>query len=238
MTFPIGREPSGRVAIVTGGSRGVGRATVRALAARGYAVVVNYLHDQPGAESLVEEVLASNGAAVAVRADVADELDVERLFGETDAAFNAVDAVVHTVRARVVPTPLAEVDLGVVDALCRINTRAVLIVNREAARWLRNGGAIVNVSSLWRGIASRGYGVYGATTAATDVLTRSLALELRERNITVNAVAVGIDEVAVPHGIAEFIAYLLSADGHRLTGQVIFGDEVDGRGPPSVHRPS
>ena len=101
-------QPSGRVAIVTGGSRGVGRATVRALAARGYAVVVNHLHDQPGAESLVEEVLASNGAAVAVRADVADELDVERLFGETDAAFNAVDAVVHTVRARVVPTPLAE----------------------------------------------------------------------------------------------------------------------------------
>ena len=124
------------------------------------------------------------------------------------------------------------------DALCRINTRAVLIVNREAARWLRTGGAIVNVSSSWRGIASRGYGVYGATTAATDVLTRSLALELRERNITVNAVAVGIDEVAVPHGIAEFIAYLLGADGHRLTGQVIFGDEVDGRGPPSVHRPS
>jgi len=78
------------------------------LAARDYAIVVNYLHDQPGAESLVEEVLASNGAAVAVRADVADELDVERLFGETDAAFNAVDAVVHTVRARVVPTPLAE----------------------------------------------------------------------------------------------------------------------------------
>jgi hypothetical protein len=70
------------------------------------------------------------------------------------------------------------------------------------------------------------------------VLTRSLALELRERNITVNAVAIGIDEVAVPHEIAEFIAYLLGADGHRLTGQVIFGDEVDGRGPPSVHRPS
>ena len=113
------------------------------------------------------------------------------------------------------PTPIAEVDLGVVDALCRINTRAVLIVNREAARWLRTGGAIVNVSSSWRGITSRGYGVYGATTAATDVLTRSLALELRERNITVNAVAVGIDEVAVPHGIAAFIAYLLGADGHR-----------------------
>ena len=219
---------------MTGGSRGVGRATVRALAARGYAVVVNHLHDQPGAESLVEEVLASNGAAVAVRADVADELDVERLFGETDAAFNAVDAVVHTVRARVVPTPLAEVDLGVVDALCRINTRAVLIVNREAARWLRNGGSIVNVFSSWRGIASRGYGVYGATTAGTDVLTRSLALELCERNITVNAVAV--DAVAVPHGVAESIAYLLGADGHRLIGQVVFGDLVDGRGPPSVHR--
>jgi len=142
-----------------------------------------------------------------------------------------------TVRARAVPTQLAELDLGEVDALCRINTRAVLIVNREAARWLRNGGSIVNVSSSWRGIASRGFAAYAASTAATDVLTRSLALELRERSITVNAVAVGLDEVAVPHRIAEFIAYLLSADGHRLTGQVIFGDEVDGREPPSVRRP-
>ena len=238
MTFRNGRESSGRVAIVTGGSRGVGRATVRTLAARGYAVVVNYLHDQPGAESLVEEVLASNGAAVAVRADVADELDVERLFGETISAFSAVDAVVHTVRARAVPTQLAEVGLGDLDALCRLNTRAVLIVDREAARWLRNGGSIVNLSSSCRGTASRGYGAYAASTAATDVLTRSLALELRARNITVNAVAVGIDEAAVPHRIAEFIAYLLSADGHRLTGQVIFSDEVDGRGPPLVHRPS
>ena len=146
MTTPLDGASEGRVAIVTGGSRGVGRATIARLAARGYAVVVNYLHDQQCAESTVETVLADHGAAVAVRADVTDELDVQRLFAETIVAFGRVDAVVHAVEGRIIPTPVIDLDLDEFDALCRINTRATLIVNREAARTLRNGGAIVNLS--------------------------------------------------------------------------------------------
>ena len=87
MNIALDGSPAGRVAIVTGGSRGVGQATIRRLAASGYAVVVDYLHDQRAAESTVEAILADNGDAVAVRADVADDLDVERLFAETAAAF-------------------------------------------------------------------------------------------------------------------------------------------------------
>jgi 3-oxoacyl-[acyl-carrier protein] reductase len=110
------------VAIVTGGSCGIGREVARKLASRGYAVVVVYLRDQAEAEAAVEEILAGNGTALAVRADVTDELDVERLFDETKAVFGGVDVVVHTA------------------------TDGTAVVNRLAARQLRHGGAIVSVS--------------------------------------------------------------------------------------------
>jgi 3-oxoacyl-[acyl-carrier protein] reductase len=112
-----------RVAIVTGGSCGGGRELARELAGRGYAVVVVYLRDQGGAETAVDEILAANGTALAVRADVADELDVERLFDETTAAFGGVDVVVHTAM------------------------RGTAVVYQQAARQLRPGSAIVSVSS-------------------------------------------------------------------------------------------
>jgi 3-oxoacyl-[acyl-carrier protein] reductase len=110
------------VAVVTGGSCGPGREIARTLASRGYAVVVVYLRDQGEAEAAVEEILAAGGTAVAVRADVADELDVERLFTETAAAFGGVDVVVHTAM------------------------RGTSVVNQQAARRLCHGGAIIDVS--------------------------------------------------------------------------------------------
>ena len=221
MSIWLDRSPAGRVAIVTGGSRGVGRATIRLLAARGYAVVVNYLHDQRAAESTVEAILTDKGAAVAVRADVADDLDVQRLFAETIAAFGGIDAVVHAVGSPVTTAPVAEVDLDVFDALVRINTRATFVVNREAARHLRNGGAIVNLTSSADSLSLTAYGLYTAAKAATDVLTRALALELRERDITVNAVCIEVDTPCAPNRAADVVAYLLSDDGHRLTGHVL-----------------
>ena len=116
---------------------------------------------------------------------------------------------------------MAEVDLDEFDALVRINTRATFIVNREAGRHLRNGGAIVNLTSSADSSSLRTYGLYTATKAATDVLTRALAVELRERDITVNAVSLEVDTPCAPNRVADVIAYLLSDDGHRLTGQVL-----------------
>jgi len=229
MNIALNGPPAGRVAIVTGGSRGVGRATIRRLAARGYAVVVNYLHDQRAAESTVEAILADNTDAVAVRADVADDLDVQRLFAETIAAFGGIDAVVHAAGSRITATPLAEADLNEFDALVRINTRSTFIVNREAARHLRNGGAIVNLSSSAQVSSLTAHGLYAATKAATDVLTRALALELRERDITVNAVALEAHRPCAPDRVADIVAYLLSDQGHCLTGQVL---EVGNPGRP------
>jgi len=119
----VGRPTSNdAVAIVTGGSRGAGRAIARELASRGYAVAVVYLRDQRDAESAVDEILAAGGTALTVRADVADALDVERLFDETKAAFGDVDLVVHAA------------------------TQSASVVTSQAARRLRHGGAIVDVA--------------------------------------------------------------------------------------------
>jgi 3-oxoacyl-[acyl-carrier protein] reductase len=162
---PTDPTSTSTVAIVTGGSRGIGREIARKLASRGYAVVVVYLRDQGGAEAAVEEILAAGGTGVAVRADVADELDVERLFTETAAAFGGVDVVVHT------------------------TMRGTSVVNQQAARQLRDGGAIIDVCS-------------------SGTVTPVLAHELRARDITVNGVAPGLEPPGAEHDIADLVALL------------------------------
>jgi len=205
MTSALNGSPASRVAIITGGSRGVGGATARRLAARGYVVVVNYLHDQRAAELIVEAVLAGHGDAMTVRADVADDLDVQRLFAETITAFGSVDVVVHTAGSHLTGPPVTEVSLDEFDTRVRPSTRATFFVNREAARHLRHGGVIVNLSS----------------SAEDSLLTRALALELHERDISVNAVSLAINRPCVPDRVTDVIAYLLSDHGHRITGQVL-----------------
>jgi 3-oxoacyl-[acyl-carrier protein] reductase len=153
------------VAIVIGGSSGAGRAIACTLARRGYAVIVVYLRDQDAAEAAVAEILAAGGTALAVRADVTDELDVERLFTETAAAFGGVDVVVHAA------------------------LRGASVVNRQAARRLRHGGAIVNVSS-------------------SDPIAPDLADELRARDITVNGLTPGLEAPGADHGTAELVGLL------------------------------
>jgi len=162
---------------------------------------------------------------MAVRADIDDELDVERLFTETIEAFAAIDAVVHAVRGRVTATSVAKTALAEFDALLRTNIRATFIVNRMAVREVRNGGAIVNPFSSVITTPRPAYGAYAATTAATDALTRVLALELRDRDITVNGVSLEADDGRPPGRVADIIAYLLSDAGHGITGQVIHLDD-------------
>jgi 3-oxoacyl-[acyl-carrier protein] reductase len=215
------RSPRGRVAIVTGASRGVGRETVVRLARLGYAVVVNYAHDQRTAESTVEATLAGHGLAVAVRADVGDDLDVERLFSEAIEEFGAVDAVVHTVRGQLAATPLAAATLDEFDRLYRSNVRATFVVNRVAASQVRDGGAIVNLSSSAPSPPRRDYGADLVTVAAVEELTRTLARELRDRDISVNCVSLAVGSQPAPARVTDVIAWLLSDSGHGVTGQVI-----------------
>ena len=208
------------VAIVTGGSRSIGRAVARKLAIGDYAVVINYLNSQPAADAAVEEILAVNGTAVAVRADVADELDVERLFGETIDAFGGVDVVVHAA-ARMILGTVAGYDLQTFDALHRVNARGTFVINQQASLQLRDGGAIVNFSSAAMGLALPSYAAYAASKGAVDAITPVLARELSARDITVNAIALGPKRRATPADIANLVAFLVSEDGHWVNGQVI-----------------
>lgn len=213
MAIAMGTRSEPRVAVVTGGSRGIGRAVVFRLSQLGYAVVVNYVHDQQMAEATVNGVLDARGSAVAVRADVSDELDVERLFAATTEVFGAIDAVVHTVRGHVAPAPLPEMALNELDLMFRMTYRAAFVVNREAARHVRNGGAIVNLAGAVSDLASTSYGAYATATAAIAALARVLALDLRERGITVNALSIDVDQPCEPDRVADVIAFLLSAAG-------------------------
>jgi 3-oxoacyl-[acyl-carrier protein] reductase len=208
------------VAIVTGGSRGIGRVVVGLLARRGYAVVVAYLHDRRAAEATVEEVLAGGAPALAVRADVADDLDVERLFAETIEGFGGVDVVVHAVTSRSSGTSVADCDLAEFEALYRINTRAAFLVTREAARRLRDGGSIVTLTGSTVDAAPGTRGVDAATGAAAQALTRALALELRDRDIRVNAVSLAGSRPCDPDRAAVTVLSLI-ADGNGPTGEVV-----------------
>jgi 3-oxoacyl-[acyl-carrier protein] reductase len=221
MDTPLGGSPAVRVAIVTGGSRGIGRVVGGLLAKRGYAVVVAYLHDRRAAEAAVEAVLAGDALALAVRADVADELDVERLFAETIESFGGVDVVVHAVTGRGSGTSVADCDLLEFEALCRINTRAAFLVTREAARRLRDGGSIVTLTcSAVDAARATTHGVDAATGGAAQALTRALALELSERDIRVNAVSLPVGRPCDPDRAAATVLSLI-AGGDRSTGQVL-----------------
>ena len=236
---------SPRVAIVTGGSRGIGRRTVGKLAADGYAVVVGYAGNQDEAEAAVKEAVTSGGRAIAVRADVADERAVAALFDAAEAEFGGgVDVVVHAA-GRMQLAPIAELDLAVLDDLHRTNIRGTFVVVQQAARRVRPGGSIVTFSTSVVGLAFPGYGAYAASKGAVEALTLILARELRGRDVTANTVAPGptatdlfldgkdeetiarlaaqppLERLGTPADIAEVVAFLASPAGHWINGQVI-----------------
>jgi 3-oxoacyl-[acyl-carrier protein] reductase len=231
-----------RVAIVTGGSRGIGRAIVRRLAADGYQVVVNYAGNQQEAEAAVAEAGAEN--AIAVQADVADAGAVEALFAAAVERFGGVDVVVNSA-GRMDLAPLADFDLDVLDEQLRVNLRGTLVVSQQAVRALRDGGALINLSSSVVGLAIPTYSVYAASKGGVEAMTLILARELRGRDVTVNTVAPGptatdlyldgkdqetIDRAAqapplqrlgTPEDVANVVAFLAGADGHWINGQVL-----------------
>ncbi|WP_149183717.1 SDR family oxidoreductase [Streptomyces sp. TRM49041] len=233
-----------RVAIVTGGSRGIGRETVRRLAADRFAVLIGYAANRELAEAVVKDVAAGGGRAIAVRADAADEQQISALFTTAEAEFGGVDVVVQAA-GRALLAPIAELDLAELDALHRTNIRGTFVVAQQAARRLRDGGAVVTFSSSVVGLAFPGYGAYSAGKGAVEALTLILARELRGRDITVNAVAPGptatdlffegkdeqtiarlaaqppLERLGTPADIAEVVAFLASPAGHWVNGQVI-----------------
>jgi NAD(P)-dependent dehydrogenase (short-subunit alcohol dehydrogenase family) len=136
-----------RVAIVTGGSRGIGRETVSRLAADGFAVTVVYAGRAAEADAAVEEVTGKGGRAIAVQADVADEQAVATVFDRTEQEFGGVDVVVNAAGVMNDPTPLTDMSLDEFDRIHRTNVRGTFVVSQQAARRVRTGGAIINFST-------------------------------------------------------------------------------------------
>lgn len=233
-----------RVAIVTGGSRGIGRETVRRLASEGYSVVVSYANQSTEAEAAVEAAIEAGGKAIAVAADVGDEKAVSALFDEAESTFGGIDVVVHAA-ARMKLSPVADLDLEQMDALHRTNIRGSFVVAQQAARRVRRGGAILLFSTSAIGLALPTYAAYAASKGAVEAMTMVLAREMRGRDITVNAISPGptatelfldgkdeetvarlaamppLERLGEPADIAEVASFIASPQGHWINGQVV-----------------
>ncbi|WP_370941764.1 SDR family oxidoreductase [Amycolatopsis sp. cg5] len=184
-------DSTSRVAIVTGGSRGIGRRTAEKLAAEGYSVVINYAGNDVEAKAAVDAITAGGGKAVAAKGDVSEPESVKKVFDLAEREFGGVDVVVHAAGVMTAPTPIADTDFEVLDRVHRVNIRGTFAVAQQAARRVRAGGAIITFSTSVLGTSFPGYGVYVATKGAVEAITMVLARELRGRDITVNTVAPG-----------------------------------------------
>ncbi|QJX47976.1 glucose 1-dehydrogenase [Hymenobacter taeanensis] len=242
-----GRPLAGKVAIVTGASRGIGRAVAEQLGQQGAAVVVNYSQNATKAEEVVAALIAQGGRALAVQANIGNASDIRRLFEQTQQEFGRLDILVNNAGVAGEPAfgSLDEVGFA---ALFDVNVRGVLFAAQEAAaRFGPDGGRIINLSSVLGSRPSTMSVAYGATKAAVDSITKSLAALLGPRGIRVNAVAPGLTATDMASGfpeevrnyiaqstalgrlgnagdIAAVVTFLASDAGSWITGQTLYAD--------------
>ncbi len=183
---------TGKVALVTGSSRGIGKATALKLAEKGYDIVVNYARSKRAAMETAEEIEALGRKALVIKANVGDVEKVKNMFEEIDREFGRLDVFINNA-ASGVQRPLMELEQNHWDWTMNINSRALLFCAQEAAKLMeRNGGGkIVSVSSLGSIRVLENYTAVGVSKAAVEALTRYLAVELAPKNIVVNAVSGG-----------------------------------------------
>jgi 3-oxoacyl-[acyl-carrier protein] reductase len=230
----------GKGAVVTGGSRGIGRAVAERLAADGAAVAISYVTNRVSADETVAAIAKDGGRAVAVQADIASIGDVRRLFEEAQTALGDLDIVVANAGTAVF-RPHVEVTPEEFDRIFGLNARGTFFVLQEAARRVRDGGRIVNISSGGTAMASPGAGLYLGSKAATELFVAALAKELGPRKVTVNSVSPGVTRteglvlpeqrlaqivamtplgrLGEPADIADAIAFLASDDARWVTAQ-------------------
>ncbi|OBU68352.1 3-ketoacyl-ACP reductase [Stenotrophomonas maltophilia] len=232
------------VALITGGSRGIGAAISRRLAADGYTVAINYAGRREEAEALASELAAAGAHAVALQADVSDANATRQLFDATEARFGGLDVVVNSAGVLRL-APLAETEDSAFAQVIGINLGGAFNVLRESARRVRDGGRIIALSTSVVGTRPENYGAYAASKAAVETLCAILSKELRGRGITVNAVAPGptatelfldgkspalierlaklspLERLGTPDDIAGAVAFLAGADGGWINGQVL-----------------
>lgn len=234
---------AGKVAVVTGASKGIGAAIAKHLGAAGAKVVVNYASDRAGAERVVAAITAAGSQAVAVQANVADEADIARLFAEAVAAFGPIDILVNNAGIYLA-APLGHITADHFHRQFDLNVLGLILTTQEAIKHFNPaGGSIINTSSVVSTLAPAGLSVYVATKAAVDGLTRSHAKELGARRIRVNAINPGLVEteglqhstvaqgkaavaavtplgrIGQPDDIAPAVVYLASDESSWVTGE-------------------
>jgi 3-oxoacyl-[acyl-carrier protein] reductase len=233
-----------RVAIVTGGSRGIGAAIAERLAADGFTVVINYAGKADAANALVDSIAKTGGKSVAMQADVSNAASVAGLFDAVLKSSGSVDVLVNNAGIMHL-APLAETDDALFDSHIAVNLKGTFNTLREAARRMAAGGRIINLSSSMVGLRMPTYAVYAATKAGVEAMTHILSKELRGRNITVNAIAPGptgtalflegkskevidrfakmapLERVGTPQDVAAAVSFLAGPDGAWINGQIL-----------------
>ena len=238
---------AGKVAVVTGASKGIGAGIARALGAAGAAVVVNYASDQNGAWRVVADIEEKGGKAIAVKADVSKHADVKRLFDDTKKTFGRLDILVNNAGVYKF-FPIEELTEAEFQRQFATNVFGLLQVTKEAvAQFGSEGGSIINIGSTGTSMALPGTSVYTATKGAVDTITPVLAKELAARKIRVNSInpggveteglhAVGVPgsdfekqmvaktplgRLGQPDDIAPVAVFLASSDSAWLTGEIL-----------------
>jgi 3-oxoacyl-[acyl-carrier protein] reductase len=227
-----------KTALVTGGSRGIGRAIAERLAAEGVAVAINYTRNEQLAHEVVKAITSKGGKAVAFQADVAKPAEVRRIFKEAESALGGLDVVVANAGVHI-EKPLIESTEADYDYVFDVNTRGVFFTLQEAARRVRDGGRIVVVSTGGTRMHFAGMSLYLGSKGAIEQFARSLSIELGPRNVTVNVLSPGFtDTDMLPEQYREYgaslspfkrvgavedvadVALFLASDGARwVTGQ-------------------
>lgn len=231
---------SGKVAIVTGASSGIGRAIAERLAEDGAIVVVNYYHSHEKAEQVITGIQAKGGKAVAVRADMSNVAEARRLVIETVKQFGRLDMLINNA-GRFMPKALLDTTEADFDQIVALNAKGPYFAMQEAANMLKEGGRIVNISTDGTHLSFPGATAYLGSKGALEQYTKGLAQELAPRGITVNTVSPGFTEtgmmtdefrkigiqlsplkrLGLPKDIADVVAFVVSEEARWLTGQNI-----------------
>ena len=240
-------KPNGKVAIVTGSSRGIGAATAKRLASDGYAVTVNCEKNKDLAAAVVRDIEAAGGRAIWIQADVSKPAAVRKLFDDTEKAFGGVDVVIANAGIMRI-APIRDLSDEDFDRMWAVNGKGGFNTLREAARRVRDGGRIIALSSSITQLRTATYGPYAATKMAQDMFVGCLAKELEGRRISVNAIAPGVVNTTLftdgkteqmiaaftqrtpykrlgePEDIAAVISTLCQGDGGWINGQTVFAN--------------
>ncbi len=236
---------AGKVALVTGSSRGIGREIARKLAQMGAVVAINYNQSKSSAEEACKQIMAAEGKAIAIQADVTVMAELQHLFDQTLEKFDKIDILVNNAGI-LITKKIEQVSEEEYDRLFASNVKSVFFACQQAAEKLSPGGRIINISTTVTKIMMPGYGLYAASKGAVDQITRVLSRELGKKNITVNAISPGpvdtelfragkseeqiaqmagmsaFNRIGTPADVAGAVALLVSDDASWITGQNIY----------------